>query len=95
MTDKVDYLVALNFWGEQLDPPSVTALLGVQPEKAYRKGDVRSVNRSTGAEIRAKIGRLVNSSASASASCEGLALLCVVCDWAATGWCQKGPGGTI
>lgn len=45
----------INFAGDRLDPDRITALLGVTPTVAYRKGDVYKRTR-TGHEVRGRTG---------------------------------------
>jgi hypothetical protein len=44
----------LNFAGDRLEPDRITALLGVKPTIAYRKGEI--YKRSRGHEIRGRTG---------------------------------------
>lgn len=45
---------SLSFFGDRLEPDRITALLGVQPTNAYRKGEVYL--RSRGREARGRTG---------------------------------------
>jgi Domain of unknown function (DUF4279) len=53
-TGTVIALASLIFAGDRLDPDRITALLGVQPTTAYRKGGV--YRRSRGHEARGRTG---------------------------------------
>ena len=41
MTSERSYSVALRFFGDDLEPDEITAVLGIQPTESHRRGDIR------------------------------------------------------
>src|SRR5437879_1735146 len=53
-SETLSTFATLRFSGDQLDPARVTAILGVEPTTAYRKGEV--YRRNSGHEVRGRTG---------------------------------------
>jgi hypothetical protein len=53
-TETLSAFATLRFSGDRLEPDRITAILGVEPTTAYRKGDV--YRRSRGHEVRGRTG---------------------------------------